>query len=61
VVIVATKYDKNKKKKQPKWVFSDARREALKKAQKVHVILINIGKKYRNKAIRQAQYKKVIK
>jgi len=38
-----------KKKPEKHWVFSNPRREALKKAQKVHVILINIGKKYRDK------------
>ena len=54
--------DKKKKvKKQPNWVFSNPRKEALKKAQKVHVILINIGKKYRNKEIRNAKYKGLLK
>jgi len=32
-------------------ILTTPRSEALKKAQKVHVILINIGKKYRNKEV----------
>ena len=49
-------------KKEPKpWIFSNPRKEAMKKAQKVHVILVAIGKKYRNKAIRQAKYRGIIK
>ncbi len=36
-------------RKQPGWRFSRSRKEALRHAQEVHVILINIGKKYRNK------------
>ena len=38
-----------KKSKSKKWAFTNSRRESLKRAQKVHVILINIGKKYRYK------------
>lgn len=53
--------EKKKIKKQPDWVFSNKRKEALKKAQKTHVILVRIGKKYRNKVIRQAKYKRIIK
>jgi hypothetical protein len=38
------------KRKPPKhWVFSRGRKDSMKKAQIVHVILLNIGKKYRNK------------
>lgn len=47
-------------KKQKDWVFSDARREALKAAQRTHVILVAIGKEYRNKAIKRAKYRRLL-
>jgi hypothetical protein len=45
------------KQKKP-WILTRARSEALKKAQLTHVILINIGKKYRNKEINKFQFLK---
>lgn len=43
----------NKKRTVKDWIFTNPRRESMKKAQKVHVILINIGKKYRDKEARK--------
>lgn len=55
------KVPKKKVRKQPNWKLTPKRREALEKAQKTHQILVAIGKEYRNKAIRKAKYKKLIK
>jgi hypothetical protein len=50
--------DKKKKRKSKKnWVFSQGRRESLKKAQRVHSILVNIGKKYRYKEAQKLKIK----
>ena len=38
-------------KKVKRYTMTQGRKESLKKAQKVHVILLNIGKKYRNKEV----------
>jgi hypothetical protein len=38
-------------KKAKRFVMTHGRREAIKKAQKIHVILLNIGKKHRNEEI----------
>jgi hypothetical protein len=38
-----------KKTKAKHWVYSAGRKSSIAKAQKVHSILVNIGKKYRNK------------
>jgi hypothetical protein len=47
-------------KKQPEWKFTRSRREALKAAQRTHVILVAIGKEYRNKAIKRAKYRRLL-
>jgi hypothetical protein len=38
-------------KKAKRFVMTEGRKESLKKAQKVHVILLNIGKKHRNEEV----------
>ena len=38
-------------KKVKRFTMTQGRKESLKKAQQVHVILLNIGKKYRNKEV----------
>jgi hypothetical protein len=43
----------NKKRTVKSWIFTDARRESMKRAQRVHAILVNIGKKYRDKEARK--------
>lgn len=53
--------EKKKVKKQPDWLFTNKRKEALKKAQKTHVILVRIGKRYRNKAIANARLRKIVR
>jgi hypothetical protein len=48
-------------KKQPAWDYSFGRRKSMAKAQRVHKILVAIGKEYRNQAIRKAKYKGLLK
>ena len=48
------------KKKQPLWDFTTKRQESMKKAQRVHRILVAIGKEYRNKAIKRAKYRRLL-
>jgi hypothetical protein len=36
-------------KKQPNWRFTEGRRKSLRKAQKVHVALVELGKKVRDR------------
>ncbi len=47
-------------KKQPEWKFTLKRQNSMAKAQKVHRILVAIGKEYRNKAIHRAKYRKLL-
>ncbi len=50
--------DKKKKRKSKKpWVFTAERKESLKRAQRIHSILVNIGKKYRYKEAQKLKIK----